>query len=78
MKDKEELVFVGLDVSKDTLAVSVADEGRDGEIRDWGTASTAPHSVERLLKKLAARFHLVEVCYDTAQKLRAKPRTDFA
>lgn len=63
MKNREELVFVGLDVSKDTLAVSVADEGRDGEIQDWGTASTAPHSVERLLKELAARFHRVEICY---------------
>ena len=64
MRDKSKLVFVGLDVAKDTLAVSVADEGRDGEIRDWGTVSTAPQSVERLLKKLAARFNKVEVCYE--------------
>lgn len=42
MKDKSKVVFVGLDVAKDTLAVSVADEGRDGEIRDWGTVSSTP------------------------------------
>ncbi len=64
MKDKSKVVFVGLDVAKDTLAVSVADAGRDGEIRDWGTVSTTPQSVERLLKKLAARFNKVEVCYE--------------
>ena len=64
MKDKRKVVFVGLDASKATLAVSVADDGRDGEIRDWGTVSTDPISVDRLLKKLAARFDLVEVCYE--------------
>ncbi|MFT7493387.1 MAG: hypothetical protein ACI9RO_000833 [Alteromonas macleodii] len=41
MRTKEKVVFVGLDASKTTLAVSVADDGRDGEIRDWGTISTA-------------------------------------
>lgn len=34
MKEQDKVVFVGLDVSKDTLAVSVADGGRNGEIRD--------------------------------------------
>ncbi len=64
MKDKGKVVFVGLDASKARLAVSVADNGRDGEIRDWGTISTAPSSVDRFLKKLAARFDRVEICYE--------------
>jgi transposase len=46
------------------LAVSVADDGRDGEIRDWGTISTAPISVEKFLNKLAERFDRVEICYE--------------
>ena len=69
MKDKKEIAYVGLDASKATLAVSVADDGRDGEIRDWGTVSTAPVSVERLLKKLAARFKRVDVCYEAGQQV---------
>ncbi len=64
MEDKGKVVFVGLEVSKDMLSVSAADEGRDSEIRDWGTVSTAPSVVERLLKKLATRFHRVDVCYE--------------
>ena len=46
MKDKINLIFVGLDVSKGILAVSVADEGRDGEVRDWGTVSTTPNQLK--------------------------------
>jgi transposase len=64
MNDKQKMAYVGLDASKDTLAVSVADDGGDGERRDWGTVSPAPVSVERPLKKLAAHFHHVEVCYE--------------
>jgi transposase len=62
--NKEKVVFVGLDASKATLAVSVAEDGRDGEVRDWGTISMAPTSVEKFLKKLAARFDRVEICYE--------------
>jgi transposase len=64
MKTKEKVVFVGLDAPKTTLAASVADDGRDGEIRDWGTISTAPISVEKFLKKLAERFDRVKICYE--------------
>ncbi len=62
--NKEKAVFVGLDASKATLAVAVAEDGRNGEVRDWGTISTAPISVEKFLKKLAARFDQVEICYE--------------
>jgi transposase len=64
MNTKEKVVFVGLDASKATLVISVADDGRDGEIWDWGTISTAPISVEEFLKKLAERFDRVEICYE--------------
>ena len=50
--------------SKATLVVSVANDGRDGDIWDWGTISTAPTSVEKFLKKLAERFYRVEICYE--------------
>ncbi len=49
--NKDKSVFVGLDASKATLAVAVAEDGTDGEMRHWGTISTGPISIEKLLKK---------------------------
>lgn len=57
--------YVGLDVSKDSISVSVAEDGRDGEVRDWGSAPSARGSVDRLLDKLTKRFERVEICYET-------------
>lgn len=66
MRDKADVGFSGLDVAKEMLAVPVAYEGRDGEIlRDWGTVSTAPNPVGRVLKKLAIRFWHVKDCDET-------------
>jgi len=62
--DNKGLVFVGLDVSKAKISVAIALDGRDGEVRDWGTWSSAPESVERLLIKLDSQFQSVEICYE--------------
>ena len=35
MKEKQELAFVGIDVSKDTLAIVIAEDGRNGEVREF-------------------------------------------
>jgi transposase len=43
--------FVGLDVSKETLAVAVAEEGREGA-RYWGTIANRPEEVRKLVQKL--------------------------
>lgn len=54
--------YVGMDVSKETIAVAIADEGR-GEPRFWGTIPHRPEAVRKLLKKLGSKERL-EVCYE--------------
>jgi len=50
MKEKQELAFVG--------------DGRDGEDRDLGVIPATPEAVRNLLRKLAARFRRLYVCYE--------------
>ena len=62
MKEKQELAFVGIDVSKDTLAIVIAEDGRNGEVRAFGSIPATPTAVRRFLEKLASRFRQVQVC----------------
>jgi transposase len=56
--------FVGLDVHKDTTAVAVADQGRDGEVRAYGTISSDRHALERAVAKLRADGAELHVAYE--------------
>ena len=49
---KKTIRFVGLDVHKDTIVIAVADQGRDGEVRAYGTISSDWHAMERALTNL--------------------------
>ncbi|WP_408006341.1 IS110 family transposase [Pseudalkalibacillus sp. A8] len=60
MKDVQK--FVGLDVSKDTIAVAIADSGR-GEPRFHGTIQNKPEDIRKLMKKLGNHENLL-VCYE--------------
>jgi transposase len=60
MKDVQK--FVGLDVSKDTIAVAIAEPGR-GEPRFHGTIQNKPEDIRKLMKKLGKHENLL-VCYE--------------
>ncbi len=62
---KEQLrIHVGIDVSKDKLAVAIAGGGVRDEVLSLGTFGNTPASVDRLLKKLSGRGLPVSVCYE--------------
>jgi transposase len=56
--------FVGLDVHKDTIAIAIAEGGRDGEVRDYGTISNDLHALEKVLRKLNAGGATLHVVYE--------------
>lgn len=60
----ENTVFVGLDTSKDAIAVAIVEEHRDAEIRYMGQIANEPAAVLKLVKKLAGKYNRVSFCYE--------------
>ena len=45
--------FIGLDVHKDTISVSIAEDGRDGAVRFIGVMANTPDEVAKMAKRLS-------------------------
>src|SRR4051812_34279827 len=56
--------YVGLDVHKDTIAVAVAEDGRDREVRFQGTIPNTPEALRRLVARLAGAEVRLVLCYE--------------
>jgi hypothetical protein len=57
------IVYVGLDVHKDSIAVGVAHEGAAGAVESLGTIPNRAEPISRLMRKLSVR-HRLRVCYE--------------
>jgi transposase len=56
--------FIGLDTHKETIAVAIADDGRDGEVRYFGQIANEPAAVLKLVKKLTGKYATLHFCYE--------------
>jgi transposase len=59
---KEATRYLGLDVHAATIAVAIAEDGRDGEVRSLGTIANDPGAVRRLIQKLGSGG--LRACYE--------------
>jgi len=57
--------FVGMDVHKATISVSVAEEGRSGPVQFLGTIANRPDEIAKMAKRLARHGEL-EFCYEAS------------
>lgn len=55
---------VGLDVHKETIAVALAPEGMEAEVRFHGTIPNTPEAIRKLVAKLAGDGSGLNVCYE--------------
>lgn len=57
-------MFIGLDVHKATISVAVAQDGRGGEVRHWGTVPHRPDHIRKLVEKFSAGGSRLHFCYE--------------
>lgn len=57
-------LYVGLDVHKVSISVSVAEDGRDGPVRFVGEVPNSPTDVAKLAMRLAKNGDQLEFCYE--------------
>ncbi len=57
-------LYVGLDVHRATIVIAVAEEGRNGEVRPYGTIEYTTGNIEKLMRRLAKQGQDLHFCYE--------------
>ena len=60
----QKTLYVGLDVHKVSISVTVAEEGREGAVSFIGTIPNSPIALTKLPKRLGKDGHRLEFCYE--------------
>lgn len=60
----QDTLYVGLDVHKESISVSVAEDGRDGAIRFIGPIPNMPADIAKLAKRLSKDGARLDFCYE--------------
>ena len=57
--------FVGMDVHKETISISVAEDGRNGPVRFLGVIPNAADDIAKMAKRLSKHGEL-DFCYEAS------------
>ena len=61
---QDRITYIGLDVHKDAVVVSMAEAGIRGEVREYGRIANTPAALDRLMRKLGDGGVRLRFCYE--------------
>ena len=61
---EQDIIYVGLDVHKDTVAVALAEAGKRAEVREHGKIVNTPDALKTLCARLARNGAKLRFCYE--------------
>ncbi len=61
---EQDIIYVGLDVHKDTIAVALAEAGKRAEVREHGKIVNTPAALKTLCARLARNGAKLRYCYE--------------
>jgi len=58
------ILFIGLDVHKESIEVAIAEDGLAGEVRHYGKIGGCLSDIDKLLRKLVSKNKTLHFCYE--------------